>query len=140
MAISASVADEIGLEAELTALGARALHVDGRQVRALAAPDQAGAVARLLWSRGAADVVCEWVEVWSAGVQEVTVPVGRGRTRSNVRVRVLLDGDEVVRVEPNADDVRRAAGGKPQHHVAAEAVAAWERLGRGRELDGDEEP
>jgi len=130
--------DRRALDDELTTLGARdtSIVVDSGgtvRLRAVVSSERVEALVLALWKRGAADVSTHWVELCSAGVEEVTVPVGRGRTRSNVRVRVLRDGDDVVRVEPLVDDPR----------VAAEAIAAWERLGSHsggeRAEDGDDE-
>ena len=47
-----------------------------------------------------------------------------------MRVRVVQDGAVTLRVEPDAADVRLAASKLRSgvHAVAAEAVAAWERL------------
>lgn len=143
------------LHEELAAAGARGAGAvsevpldEGRagsrlRLRLWAPPAAVDAVVGLLWRAGAADVVTSWVELRSAGVVDVTVPVGRGRTKAGVRVRVVKDGDEVVRVEPDRDDVRAAArkGRASTHEVAAEALAAWQRLsspGRTRRRkDGD---
>lgn len=132
----------VELAAELTAAGGRAASasdevlLDGSsagrvRARLLASPDSVDALVSILWRAGAVDVVTEWVELRSAAAMDVTVPVGSGRTRASVRVRVVKDGDEVVHVEPDLDDVRAAAkkGRASTHAVAAEAVAAWERLG-----------
>lgn len=89
-------------------------------------------VTELLWRAGAIDVIATWSELRSAGVSDVTVVVGSGRNKAGVRVRVVragLVGDEILRVEPDAEDVRAAARKQRVHPhvVAAEAVAAWER-------------
>lgn len=114
----------------LAPAGAGAAAGRGLRLRVLlpaAAVDSATAV---LWRAGAVDVEVTWVERRRAGLAEVTVPVGRGRSKSSVRVRVVSDGAETLRVDPDADDVREAAARARAsvHTVAAEAIAAWERL------------
>jgi uncharacterized protein (DUF111 family) len=140
------------LAAELAALGGRSPALvdevpleagshDGTPrggIQLLAPPGAVDALTGLLWRSGAVDVVTSWVELRSAGVTNVTVPVGRGRTKMGVRVRVVKDGEEVVHVEPDPADVRAAAGKQraSPHKVAAEAVAAWERwTGKGGDDD-----
>lgn len=81
-------------------------------------------VTELLWRAGCVDVVATWVERRRPGVEEVTVPIGRGRTKASVRVRVLSNGDEILRIDPDMDDVRAAAArrGESPHAIAAVAV------------------
>ncbi|HEY4221039.1 MAG TPA: hypothetical protein VGO62_06845, partial [Myxococcota bacterium] len=140
--------DAAALAQALDALGARAVRfsdvADGRgrravQVHALLrgpAVDDASAV---LWRAGAADVLTRWTEVHSPALVEVTVPVGRGRTRAAVRVRAWKGSDaELVRVAPDDDDVSAAAAQQRRaaQAVAADAVAALSRL---TEQSGDED-
>lgn len=110
----------------------RALEGDAarRLVRLVVRPEHLDAVTAALWSAGAVDVVTVWVEVASAAVADVTVPVGTARTPLAVRVRVTRDGERLLRVEPDAEDVRLAAGRLRQHpqEVAAQAIVAWGRL------------
>lgn len=101
----------------------------GQRVRALVALSNNGGavvdeVTDVLWRAGCADVVATWVERRRPGVEEVTVPIGRGRTKASVRVRVLSNGDEILRIDPDMDDVRAAATrrGESPHAVAALAV------------------
>lgn len=54
----------------------------------------------------------------------MTVAIGRARTKSTVRVHVVTDGTEILRVDPDVDDVRAAAARTRNsvHAVAAEAI------------------
>jgi uncharacterized protein (DUF111 family) len=119
-------------EVELLSPEGRRAHRAGRQVRirVLLPPADVDTATAALWQAGAVDVVAAWVERRSAGLEEVTVPIGRGRTKASVRVCVLTDGREILRVDPRADDVHDAAArtGMSVHAIAAEAIAAWERL------------
>ena len=126
--------DRAALAAALPALGAREMWAldaaGGVALRVLAPPAAADDVTRALWEAGAVDVSAAWIELRTAGVLDVTVPIGRGRTKAGVKVRVWKDGGAVLRVEPDLDDARAAAKRQRTsvHAVAAEAVAAWERL------------
>ncbi len=101
----------------------------GVRVRALVAVAGTGGsvvddVTDVLWRAGCVDVVASWVERRRPGVEEVTVPIGRGRTKASVRVRVLTNGDEILRIDPDMDDVHAAAArrGESAHAIAAIAV------------------
>jgi hypothetical protein len=135
--------DRPALQRALEELGARGCHVDEHgAVRALLSSEAAGAAARLLWQSGAVDVTAVWADLFAAGVQEVTVPVGSGRTAGEVRVRLVRDGDDIVRTEPSADDVRALAarGRLSSHAVAAAAVDAALTLANPvRHVDDDED-
>lgn len=155
LSLSASLPLDVDIKAlssELMALGVVDLSTleeqrldDGaRRLRLLAVspPGAVDAATSSLWRAGALDVEAAWIELRGAGVANVTVPVGRSRKAGQVgvRVQVVMDGGEVVRVEPNLDDVRAAARRErtTEQAVAAEAVAAWERLiGPAKGSDGD---
>jgi uncharacterized protein (DUF111 family) len=74
------------------------------------------------------------VERRRPGVEEVTVPIGRGRTKASVRVRVLTNGDEILRIDPDMDDVRAAATRRDEsaHAIAALAVESARAAARAR--------
>lgn len=100
------------------------------RVRLAAAPEKLEGVVTALYRHGARDVATWWIGLRSAAAVNVTVRVGTGRTAREVRVCVTRHGGRVVRVEPDAEDVRCAAEslGMHMHAVAAEALAVWDRL------------
>lgn len=104
------------------------------RVRVLVSAADVDSATTTLWRAGALEVVAGWVERRKAGVQEVTVAIGRGKAKSSVRVRVLSDGAEILRVDPDTGDVGEAAARARMdvHTIAAEAIAAWQRLHTGR--------
>ncbi|MBI1948760.1 MAG: DUF111 family protein [Deltaproteobacteria bacterium] len=115
---------DVHLTPQVTGLGAGA-----RLALSLAAPAAATEpLCEALWQAGAAEVLRTWADRWTPARLEVTVTVGRGRTKASVRVQVTSSAGRLVRVEPVLDDVQAAARRSRQgeHAIAAAAVAAAE--------------
>jgi uncharacterized protein (DUF111 family) len=138
-------ADKAALAATLFTAGAEATSAvaatdlrghDHLRLHAAVPPRQLDAVVRALWRAGAEHVHTAWGECRDAPVEEVTVPVGRGRTRRPVRVRAVRDEDgTVLSLRCGADDVREAArvGRRPEEMVRADALAVWQQLMHARD-------
>jgi uncharacterized protein (DUF111 family) len=98
----------------------------GLRFEALLGGGDVDTMLRALWHQGAHDVAVVPAEQRAPGVQTLTVSLGRGASAVSVRVRVVSDDRDLLRVEAIDADVRKAATnmGISRSDVHAQAVQA----------------